>query len=124
MVGGLEELNHGQIIRCWLVPGVDNEDSKRNILRIVKILLHQLRPAVSLSFRDISKAISRQVDKEDPTIHLKIIDMDGLSGCVPDAGKIFSVQDTVDDRAFANIGTTGKDYFGARSSDKLFLVSR
>ena len=104
----IKPLLHLTIIRCWLMPGVQNENPEIEAIQIGKIRFHQFVPSFLLRLGDLGISISWQIHKIKLLINKEIIHMNRFAWNRADTRKVFPVQKFVDYGRFSDIGFSGK----------------
>ena len=87
------------------MAGIHDQHAHRDQALFLEIILHQLAPAIPLIFGNFGVTISGQVGKVDLLVHKEIVDLAGLAGGGSHAGKVLAVDQSVDHRGLAHIGT-------------------
>lgn len=129
---GLEPLAHAAVVGGRLVADVHQQQAQGQQAGVGKPFFDEFAPPGSLLLGDLGVAVAGQVDEVDLLVDAEVIDVGGLAGGGTHPGKVFPVQEPVDDRGLAHVGPAckgdlGKDIPGAvrkfrRRADKLCVL--
>ena len=103
------------------MAGIDDQNAHSKEVRLLKEIFHERAPAAALVAGNAGVAVAGKVDEICP-VHEEIVDLHRLSRRRADTGVVFPVEQTVDDRRFADVGTPGKrDGMAAVAQKRLFV---
>ena len=103
------------------MAGIDDQDTHGKEVRLLKEIFHERAPAAALVAGNAGVAVAGKVDEICP-VHKEIVDLHRLSRRRADMGVVFPVEQTVDDRRFADVGTPGeRDGMAAVAQKRLFV---